>query len=111
MAESQVFGERVRELRKERGLTQRGLAQTIGIDFTYLSKIETGALTPPSEAAIERLAKALGTDFEELLGVARKVPSDLGRTLASAPIEASILVRRLKTLSPDQLRRILAVTK
>jgi len=33
-------GERVRELRKERGLSQRKLAAHAGIDFTYLSKIE-----------------------------------------------------------------------
>ena len=111
MADGQSFGERVRELRKAQGMTQRSLAQGIGIDFTYLSKIETGSLPPPSEAAIGRIAEVLKADYDELLGVARKVPSDLGRTLASAPVEAAILVRRLKTLSPEQLRRILEITK
>ena len=111
MAESEGFGERVRALRKEQGITQRELSQQIGLDFTYLSKIETGALPPPSEAAIARISDALKVDLEELLAFSRKVPSDLGRTLASGPVEASILLRRLKTLSPDQLRRILEITK
>jgi transcriptional regulator with XRE-family HTH domain len=35
-----TFGERVRELRKAKNLTLRGLAGQVGVDFTYLSKIE-----------------------------------------------------------------------
>lgn len=111
MAESQVFGARVRELRKERCMTQRTLAEEIGLDVTYLSKIETGSLAPPGEAAIARMAKALKTDYTELLACARKVPSDLGRTLAAAPAEARIIVRRLKSFTPDQLREMVAITK
>lgn len=103
------FGQRVRDLRKERGLTQRDLAGRIGLDFTYLSKIETGALPPPSEAAIARMAEHLATDNEELLAVARKIPSDLARTLQTAPVEASLLLRRLKKLTPEQYKRILEI--
>jgi transcriptional regulator with XRE-family HTH domain len=105
------FGQRVRDLRKERGLTQRDLAARIGLDFTYLSKIETGALPPPSEAAIARIADQLATSNDELLALARKVPSDLARTLQTAPVEASILLRRLKKLTPDQYRRIMEITE
>ena len=35
-----TFGERLRQIRKERGLTLRKLADEAGVDFTYLSKIE-----------------------------------------------------------------------
>lgn len=35
-----TFSKRVRELRKTRNLTQRELADRVGINFTYLSKIE-----------------------------------------------------------------------
>ena len=38
--EDKDFGERVREPRKEPGLSRRKLATQTGIDFTYLSKIE-----------------------------------------------------------------------
>jgi len=36
------FGERLRELRKEQKISQRELATRVGVDFTYLSKIENG---------------------------------------------------------------------
>lgn len=35
-----------REARKENGWSQRALADLLGVDFTYLSKIENGQLNP-----------------------------------------------------------------
>lgn len=103
------FGSRIRQLRREKGLTQRDLASKIGLDFTYLSKIETGALPPPSEAAIARIAGALGSENDYLLAVARKIPTDLPRILQDLPVEAAILVRRLKDITPTQYAKILAI--
>jgi len=70
-----TFGQRLRELRKAKGLTQRELAGKIGLSFTYLSKLENGALQPPRGKTITDLAKALDTDADELFGLAKKVPS------------------------------------
>ena len=56
-----TFGERVRELRKTRGLMLRELGSQIGVGFTYLSRVENGRLNYgdyPSEALIRRLAFA-----------------------------------------------------
>jgi transcriptional regulator with XRE-family HTH domain len=39
-----TFGERIRELRKASGLTLRALPGKVGVNFTYLSKIENGKL-------------------------------------------------------------------
>ena len=38
------FGERVRELRQKRSLTQRDLGAQVGVEFSYISKIENGKL-------------------------------------------------------------------
>lgn len=60
-----TFGERIRELRKANDLSQRDLADKVGINFTYLSKIENGKLDFaqfPSEETIRNLAQALGAD-------------------------------------------------
>lgn len=76
-----MFGQRLRELRKERGISQKELAKKVGIDFTYLSKIETGSMDPPSEKTILALAKALNADSDELLVLAKKIPSDLAEQL------------------------------
>lgn len=72
-----TFGQRLRELRKAKGMTQRELAQRAGIDFTYLSKLETGAMPPPSEKTILSLAEVLDADADELFSAAGKVPSSL----------------------------------
>ncbi len=71
------FGERVRELRKEQGLSQRELAARSGIDFTYLSKIENARMEPPSEKVILNMAEALDADPDELVLLAGKIPSDI----------------------------------
>lgn len=75
------FGEKIREIRKGQGMSQRELAGRAGIDFTYLSKIENGRMEPPSEEAIRRVALALGADADELILLADKFPSDLAQEL------------------------------
>ncbi len=70
-----TFGQRLRELRKAKGLTQRELADIVGLNFTYLSKIENGAMQPPRGKTIAALANALDMDADELFGLAKKVPS------------------------------------
>jgi PAS domain S-box-containing protein len=75
-----TFGERLRELRKAKGLTQRDLAQKARISFTYVSKMESGAMSPPRHKIIHSLAAVLGADdadTDELFGLARKLPRDL----------------------------------
>lgn len=67
------FGERLRELRKQRGMSQRKLAEQVGVDYTYLSKIENEQMPPPSAATIHRIGQALDADEGELLLLAGKV--------------------------------------
>lgn len=76
-----TFGEKVKELRKVRGVSQRELAGRVGIDFTYLSKIENDRMEPPSERTIERIAGALEANADELLVLADRFPSDLANDL------------------------------
>ncbi|MEV7091370.1 helix-turn-helix transcriptional regulator [Amycolatopsis sp. NPDC051045] len=63
---SESVGERLRELRTERGLTQRELA---GPQYSaaYVSSVETGARTPSGDA-LRFFAQQLGIDPDELLG-------------------------------------------
>jgi len=77
------FGERVRELRKAQGMSQRDLAERADIDFTYLSKIENGRIEPPSEDAIRRIAYGLDANPDELILLAHKFPSDLAQEIGT----------------------------
>ena len=81
MGESRKFGARLRELRIQAGMTLRGLAQAVNIDFTYLSKIENGVLPPPSEKVIQQLAESLQADRDELFTLAGRIPSDIAEML------------------------------
>jgi transcriptional regulator with XRE-family HTH domain len=73
MEEAKKFGERLRKLRYQAGMTLTEVAGKCNIDFTYLSKIENGVLPPPSEKVILQLAEILDTDKDELLTLAGKV--------------------------------------
>ena len=83
MVDRKSFGVRLRELRTEARLTLSKLADSCNIDFTYLSKIESSALPPPSEKVILQLATALNADKDELLILAGKIPSDIAEMLKS----------------------------
>jgi transcriptional regulator with XRE-family HTH domain len=83
-----TFGERLKELRKERNLSQKALAKQVAINFTYLSKIENERLDFaqfPSEELICKLALALAADEDELLILARKVPPKIKERVLARP--------------------------
>lgn len=83
-----TFGQRLRQLRKERDLSQKKLAEEVAINFTYLSKIENERLDFaqfPSEDLICKLASALEADEDELLILAKKVPSRIRERFFERP--------------------------
>ena len=59
------FGERVRTLRKRKGLSQEAFADLVGLDRTYISGIERG-IRNPSLFCLKILADALDTSLEKL---------------------------------------------
>ena len=60
-----LFGERLRELRAERGLSQERLAELAGVDRNYIGQIER-AERNVALVNIVRIAKALGIEPGEL---------------------------------------------
>jgi ribosome-binding protein aMBF1 (putative translation factor) len=55
----------VKVWREHRGLSQRALAARTGLNFAYLSQIETGA-RKGTTATLKRLAETLGVDLDDL---------------------------------------------
>ena len=66
MQEAQLFGRRLRELRKERGLTQEALAEAADLSGNYISDLELG-LKVPSLTILVRLSEALDLATPDLL--------------------------------------------
>jgi transcriptional regulator with XRE-family HTH domain len=60
------LGARVREIRKERGLTQRVLASRMNVPRTYISKVEMGRVVP-SFSTLWRMAAGLEVSVTYLL--------------------------------------------
>ena len=61
-----MFGSKVRELRKERGMSQEALADAASINRSYLSEIEQGIVSP-TIVIVLRLAKAFDVPASALV--------------------------------------------
>jgi transcriptional regulator with XRE-family HTH domain len=61
------MGHRLARLRRERGLSQEGLAAAAGVPVGTLRGWEYGRRTPLLDAAV-KLADALGVSLDELAG-------------------------------------------
>jgi transcriptional regulator with XRE-family HTH domain len=61
------FAGNVRRLRAKKKLSQKALADKVGISVSYVSMLERGQRSPPLET-IEKMAKALGVPPGALLG-------------------------------------------
>jgi len=60
-----LLGARIKELRKRGGLSQDQLAEKIGIESKYLSRIEVGKRQPSLET-LEHIADSLQVEMKEL---------------------------------------------
>ncbi len=60
------FGEKVKQLRKERDLTQEELATRIGVSAAYIGFIEQKQRTPSMKTA-DKIARALRVSLKDLL--------------------------------------------
>tara|TARA_R110002049_G_scaffold309189_1_gene518293 strand:- start:12663 stop:13013 length:351 start_codon:yes stop_codon:yes gene_type:complete len=101
-----TFGTYIRERREalkseDRQFSVRQVAQRIGVEPAYLSKIERGDVAPPSETKIRALAEELGEDRDVLLAMAGKVSTDLQEIIRKRPQLFADLIRQLKS-APDQ---------
>jgi transcriptional regulator with XRE-family HTH domain len=61
------FAGNVRKLRSKKKLSQKTLADKVGISVSYVSMLERGQRSPPLDM-LEKVAKALGVTPVSLLG-------------------------------------------
>ncbi|MCY4109622.1 MAG: helix-turn-helix transcriptional regulator [Chloroflexi bacterium] len=92
--------------RDDRRFSLRKVARRIGIEPSYLSKIERGQVAPPSEATTVRLAEELGEDPDVMLAMAGKVSGDLQEIIRKRPVLFAELIRQLKETPDHAILRI-----
>ncbi len=73
------IGQRIRQLRESRGLTQSQLQARSRVSRSYLSRIESGQMTP-SLGTLEKISEALGVGLNRFF-----IPESTGETLMEDP--------------------------
>jgi transcriptional regulator with XRE-family HTH domain len=110
-ADPDDFGSVVRARREElrqtdRRYSVRQVAERIGVEPSYLSKVERSLTPPPSEETILRLARELNTDADVLLARAGKVSTDLLAAIRRRPQLFAELIREMKHLPDHAVLRL-----
>src|SRR5262245_14369023 len=110
------FGDYIRSVREgreamERRFSLRQVAQRIGVEPAYLSKVEREQVPPPSEATILKLAAELGEDADVLLAMAGKVSSELQAVIRKRPKLFAELIRRLKDEPDKAILKVVRVVR
>ena len=100
-----TFGCFVRERREslredDPAYSIRRVAQRMGIQPSYLSKVERDEVAPPSEKTTVKLAKELKVDHNELLARAGKLSSDVQKLIRERPVQWVKLIQDY-SLKPD----------
>ncbi|MGB4985002.1 MAG: helix-turn-helix transcriptional regulator [Erysipelotrichaceae bacterium] len=94
-----VFSEKVMYLMEEQGLTQKELSKRANVTESAISYYLSGDRTPRSDVLV-RIAKALGTSIDFLLGSEENISNDL-----------QYLQRNLRKLDPEKLKKAEDVLK
>lgn len=108
------FGQRMRELRAERGLTQQQQAEQLGVSKAYISALETGNRGKPSSPFVDQICVWLGLiwdDAEELKTLAAmshpKPVIDASGTHPEAVTLANLLAQNIEHLDQDACERLM----
>ena len=91
----ETFGQTVKRLRKAKRITQLELAEQIGVDFTYVSKIEND--------------RTLRSPAEELILLANKVPQNLQETIVQDTLAVDFLrtVPKFNANDREEIRKFI----
>ena len=103
----QFIRERREQLRtRDPGYSVRQVAERLGIEPSYLSKVERDIGSPPSEETLVRLAADLDLDPDVVLALAGKVSSDLREVIRKRPQLFGQLIREMKDMPDSAVLRL-----
>lgn len=107
------FGLQLRKLREERGVTQKEMAQAIGVSPAYLSALEHGNRGRPSWVLLQRMVGYLNVIWDEAEALQRaahlsnpKVVIDTTELSAEATFAANLLSERIGQLDEEHLKQL-----
>ena len=112
------FGVRLRQLREERGMSLKDMAEALGVSAAYLSALEHGRRGRPTHAmvvAICALLNIIWDEADDLVRLARlshpRVTVDTAGLSPAATELANLLAERIRKLPPERIERLLDLLK
>jgi transcriptional regulator with XRE-family HTH domain len=110
------FGVRLRQLRAERGITLKAMAEALGVSAAYLSALEHGRRGRPTHAMVVAICAQLNIiwdEADELSRLARlshpRITVDTAGLSPAATELANLLAERIRRLSPERIARLLDI--
>ena len=110
------FGERVRRLRRERGLLLKDMAAHLGVSSAYLSALERGERGKPTWTLIQGVIQYFNIIWDEADELARladlsdpRVKIDTAAASAAATLLANRLSREIGGLTEEEIAQVLQV--
>jgi transcriptional regulator with XRE-family HTH domain len=70
-----IRGDVIRYERTRRRMSQQRLAEKSGLSLGQISRIESGKIESPHFSTVEKIAKALGIDADDLIDVLLPFPA------------------------------------
>src|ERR1700688_1466418 len=108
------FGERVRALRRKRGVTMRAMAAALHLSAPYLSALEHGRRGRPTDGLVHQVCGYFGLfwdDAEELRRLARlshpRITVDTAGLSPAKTELANLLAERIRTLPEPAVKEAL----
>ncbi len=109
------YGEAIRRIRRERGISQKDMALALNVSAAYLSALENGKRGRPGFDFLQRVAGYLNIIWDEaddLFRVASishpRVVIDTSGMPAAYTAFANRLARQIRTIEPETLREMTA---
>jgi HTH-type transcriptional regulator, competence development regulator len=102
-----IFGDLLRATRVAKGYSLRKFAEMADMSPTYLSQVEQGKIErPPTAERVRTMAELLGQNADEWIGLAGRVSDDLTDIIKNEPQAMPALLRAVKGLTADELRKL-----
>ena len=110
------FGEAIRRIRRERGISQKDMARALNVSAAYLSALENGKRGQPGFDFLQRVAgyfNIIWDEADDLFRVAAlshpRVVVDTAGMPASYTAFANSLARHIRALRPETIRELAEV--
>ena len=94
------IGEIIREIRNEKGISLRKLAEIVNVSNVNILYIEKGKINT-SLPILKGIAKALNYNIDKLLALADMVDDDIRKIINKRPIVITNFLRVAKNLTND----------